>query len=465
MPDGAQKLAPCDPAGNELLPPGPFFQPTDWLSCGFTSVVVLVGFLHTLAPEVTLGMSGVLTTAANYAGVAGPPGYPIWTLYSWLFIKLIPFSNIAWRVTVGSAVAAAFACGLVALMVSRSGGMLLETARPSVQRLQEEKLVRAFCGIVAGMALGFSHAAWCVAVVVETWAVSVLLFAITLCLLMCWMGRPKRRRFLYATILAFGLLLTNHQELLVMTPTILLLVILCDQELGRDLAVVFSLLAFTDWGLSELGISQWLGSDMLNNSWLLVGFVLIGIAAVIVAIRTRRFGSEWRATGWCLALFLLALGSYFCLPVASMTNPPMNWAYPREFGGFVHGITRGQFPRYRPTEEPGRFVGQLWILARATWKGFGWPYLAFTIVPFGLLGRTERCVRAWLLGLAAALVCTGPFMIALLNPPVDLDSVEFLAPFFGPLYVVLAILTGMGLVVVGSAVARMQPEKPSLASP
>jgi hypothetical protein len=100
------------------------FQRTDWLSFGATTVLVLLVYLFTLAPDVGLDNSGVWSTAAAYGGVSSPPGYPLWTLWAWVFTKLLPFSNIVWRVAVSSAVAGALACGMIALMVSR-GGMAL----------------------------------------------------------------------------------------------------------------------------------------------------------------------------------------------------------------------------------------------------------------------------------------------------------------------------------------------------
>ena len=84
---------PGDETGNVSSTPGPFFQRTDWLSFGLTAVVLLVVYSRTLAPEVTLEYSGLLSTSAKYAGVPHPPGFPVWTLYSWLFVKLLPVSN------------------------------------------------------------------------------------------------------------------------------------------------------------------------------------------------------------------------------------------------------------------------------------------------------------------------------------------------------------------------------------
>src|SRR5438067_5665017 len=83
----------------------PFFQSVDWLSFGLTTAIALAIYLFTLAPEVTLESQGIFVTGAFYAGVSRPPGYPLWTLYAWLFTVLLPVSNVAWRVAVSSAVA------------------------------------------------------------------------------------------------------------------------------------------------------------------------------------------------------------------------------------------------------------------------------------------------------------------------------------------------------------------------
>src|SRR5437899_2249495 len=133
-----------------------FFQRVEWLAFGLTTTIVLIVYLFTLAPEVTLGSSGVYATGAAYAGVNCPPGLPLWTLYAWFVTKLLPFSNLAWRIGVSSAVAGAFACGIIALMVSRGGAMILE-GTDGFRRLksEEENRLRIIAGLVAGTAFGF----------------------------------------------------------------------------------------------------------------------------------------------------------------------------------------------------------------------------------------------------------------------------------------------------------------------
>src|SRR5258708_1944887 len=105
------------PASTAVLPP--LFRKIDWVTFTITLVLVFIGYLLTISPDLTLEDSGELATGSMYAGVPHPPGYPVWTIYTWCFTKLIPFSNIAFRVSIASAFAGALACGLIALAVSR----------------------------------------------------------------------------------------------------------------------------------------------------------------------------------------------------------------------------------------------------------------------------------------------------------------------------------------------------------
>src|SRR6266487_4525488 len=119
----AKVAAPAQPAVPVHVPP--LYRRIDWMSFIVTFLVVFAGYLWTLAPDLTLEDCGELATGSYYAGVPHPPGYPVWTIYSWLF-TLLPISNIAYRVALSSAVAGAISCGLVALMVSRGSSMIIE---------------------------------------------------------------------------------------------------------------------------------------------------------------------------------------------------------------------------------------------------------------------------------------------------------------------------------------------------
>ena len=95
----------------EKTEPGVRGSVIDGLTFGVTALTALFGYVVTLAPQVTLGFAGIFSTAAMHGGVPHPPGYPLTVLWQQTFVKLLPVSNLAWRVGVSSSVAGAFAGG------------------------------------------------------------------------------------------------------------------------------------------------------------------------------------------------------------------------------------------------------------------------------------------------------------------------------------------------------------------
>ncbi len=74
----------------------PLFRRLDWLTLLITFGIVWTTYYLTLAPEVTLEDSGELATASYYAGIPHPPGYPFWTIYTWLWTVLLPVGSVRW---------------------------------------------------------------------------------------------------------------------------------------------------------------------------------------------------------------------------------------------------------------------------------------------------------------------------------------------------------------------------------
>src|SRR5450755_3768775 len=146
----------------------PLFRRIDWLVLAVVFGIVWIAYLWTLAPELTLEDSGELCTASFYAGIPHPPGYPFWSIYSWLWTVILPFGNVAWRVEVGESFAAAAGCGMVAFMVSRGSSMLIE----GIEELknvtsQWEKAICMVSGFVAGMLVGLDSFMWSESVVIN----------------------------------------------------------------------------------------------------------------------------------------------------------------------------------------------------------------------------------------------------------------------------------------------------------
>src|SRR5215212_1520501 len=95
----------------------PFGSQAEVLCAGAVFLVALVVYSWTLAPAVTLTDSGELIVAAYGLGVAHPPGFPLWIMFAHL-ASLVPIGNVAVRINFSSAVFAALACAMFALVVA-----------------------------------------------------------------------------------------------------------------------------------------------------------------------------------------------------------------------------------------------------------------------------------------------------------------------------------------------------------
>ena len=171
------------------------FRKIDWLALLIAFIGVGIVYFFTLAPELTLEDSGELCTGSYYAGIPHPPGYPFWALYSWLWTVILPVGNVAWRVEVGEATAAAMACGMVALMVSRGSSMLMEGLEnlKNLSGKKWEKIICLVCGATAGLALGMGNTMWSESVAINRislfgvpWVMMVFLF------IMRWLYSPRQ---------------------------------------------------------------------------------------------------------------------------------------------------------------------------------------------------------------------------------------------------------------------------------
>jgi tetratricopeptide (TPR) repeat protein len=444
---------PAAPAPPAVVPN--LFRRWDWIAFWITTAVVFLGYFYTLAPDVTLEDSGELAVASHYAGVPHPPGYPVWTIYTWLFTVLFPFSNIAWRVGLSSAVAGAFSCGLVALLVSRGSTMLME----GIQELKnvdprQQHWISLVCGFAGGVMMGFNGFMWSQALIVEVYTFSVLSFVGVLCFLLRWIYAPHQRRYLYYAAFLFGICLNNHQTLIVATMGIEILILAVQPRLGRDLLIVNAVCYFIGLILkSKGGMTSFDGNPVLFGIYNAVG-ISSAIGAAYLISKTKKFMTEWRAVLVLGAGFAIGLAFYFYMPIASMTNPPLNWGYPRTETGFWHAITRGQYDKTNPSNPfSGKFVQQVAMYVNGAVEEFNLINLMIGLLPFVFYKRMLKRDRAWLVGLGAIYVFLAFLLLILLNPGVDRQSKEQARVFFAASHTIVAIGIGYGLAFVGTLMA------------
>src|SRR4051812_33843653 len=149
----------------------------------FVFVAALLLYARTLASTVTLVDSGELIVAAHSLGVAHPPGFPLYVILAHL-ASLLPFGNVAVRVNFVSALFAAFAAGMLTLVVAelmmslperrasrqsrkkKSGKRAPDSTPPETETWKLRLLVLA-PAIIAGLLLATSRTLWSYATIAE----------------------------------------------------------------------------------------------------------------------------------------------------------------------------------------------------------------------------------------------------------------------------------------------------------
>jgi tetratricopeptide (TPR) repeat protein len=503
----------------------PLFRPIDWLTLVVTTAVLFIVYFLTLAPNVTLEDSGELCTGSFYAGIPHAPGYPVWVIYSWFWTAILPIGNVAWRVEVGQSFAMAVGCGMLALMVSRGSSMLIE----SIEELKSitSKWESAICmvsGFVASMLVGLDASVWGQSVAINRISIfAVPWLILVLLMLMRWVYAPHQHRYLYAAFFLFGICFNIHQSILPIIMGIQVLMWMAEPKLGREfffgntliylfvgfvikpsilihntpVLVIYNVIGITsavlwvwlliktkktaiEFGrdaamLSFFGCSAlFLGcithyiptaSDMPNPLLLFVATIVTGVIFAHLVKKTKALSKEWFIVLVCGVAWLVGAAFYLYEAVACMTDPPMQWAYPRTVEGFIHAITRGQYEPIHPTSGTGittleitrsflaTYGMQLWRYLEEIAEEFSLFYLLIALAIFLVYRKLKRRERVWIIGLVAIYIFIGPFLVLLLNFSSDRQSIGLNRVFLTASHVFIATSVGYGLTLIGSYMA------------
>src|SRR5215216_3402886 len=82
-------------------------------------LLFLALYVRTAAPSVLSGDSAEFQLAAPLLGVPHPTTYPLYVLLGKLATLVIPFGDLAWRVTIVSSICAALAVALFYALIRR----------------------------------------------------------------------------------------------------------------------------------------------------------------------------------------------------------------------------------------------------------------------------------------------------------------------------------------------------------
>lgn len=343
------------------VPKESFFRRLDWSAFWTATLLTFAVYLYTLAPTVTLEDSGELAVGGAFLGVPHPPGYPIWSMISWIFTKVFAFvtfrgqPNPAWSIGLVSTVFGAFAAGITAMLLCRSGSDMLRQSRDIAHQADHrvEDHICWIAGVVASLLFAFTPCEWSQSTIIEVYSLNAFFLALIFLLTYWWM-RTTSDRVLWATAFVFGLGLTNYQVLLLAILPLVLTIML------RDIRLFFGFIAAGIPFIAVIGGMKMGALPMISDPLNMDCFIYLALNLLALTV-VYFFLPRGRTIAWTIFLIEFGLAFYAYMPLVSdLRNPPMNWGFPRTWEGFLHAITRGQYEKIAPTDVfSPRFIAQI----------------------------------------------------------------------------------------------------------
>jgi len=228
-------------------------------------------------------------------------------------------------------------------------------------------------------------------------------------------------------------------------------------RLGRDFFFWNSILYVLGlFGMSSGKLPALAGLDPV----FLAIFHVVGIGSIAtcvwLTIKTQTLGTETKVVILAFVFWTLGAAFYFYEPLSGMTDPPMQWGYPRTVEGFFHALTRGQYEQAHPTDivhEKMRFLMQLGMTISGLANSFSWGNLFIALTPFLFILKMQKRERAWILGLAAIYFCVGILLTVVMNTTPDRQSADENKVFFTASHALVAIMIGYGLALLSAYMA------------
>ncbi len=447
-----------------MKPATRIWQKTDWITALVATIISFAVYAWSAAPNVTLLDSGEFLVAAQHFGVPHPTGYPLWTLLAWIF-QLLPLGNAAWEIALFSGLCAALAVGLCAALLANIQTWCFEKELTGRKKWLPQIVALAF-----SLMLAFSQSMWTQAVIAEVYALHALLVAVFLMFCYMWVRRPAKDCLLLLAFFTLAFSFSNHHLIFTLAPLPYLLILLLRRRMFMDwfFAGIFTLL------LGYLGFAI-LSQDMAVLKTAIRFFYCVALAFGVF-VWLRRFRIRLRL----IAILPFAVGAgllpYAYMPLASSTNPPMNWGYAREPEGFFFSINRSQYAgslsdlsvkslgRIMGTKaetdakDPrtkSKRAGDLFALQKAQlWIGFFWAQLVRAFTPIALIGyfasflfvfRFALEKRVWIYLLHLAFVLAAFLQPLTMDPPIDNAGWWLHMPYHTYTNLIFAVLSGLGI--------------------
>ena len=277
-----------------------FFTKLDWTAFWAATLVAFVVYFFTLGPSVGLEDSGELATAGAHLGVPHPPGYPFWTLCSWIFCKLFFWVTYmghptpAWAISCFSAVAGALAAGCTAMLICRSAHDFIGGEDGASSPFEVSSVLSFGGGVAGALTFALSPVEWSQSTIVEIYSLNALFLMWVFLLSYRWMRKPSDK-ILFFTAFVFGLGLTNYQVLLFAIVPLAIIILMTNIALFRDVFIYLIPVALT-YQILQIGqlvrADRTMSVDAINKHVAIMStsscpstfFIILGLLAFVGAL-------------------------------------------------------------------------------------------------------------------------------------------------------------------------------------
>ncbi len=447
-----------------------------YLAAIAVAVVVLAGYVWTLAPTVTFWDAGEFIATSKILGIPHPPGTPLFTLMVRVWAYLVPIGEYAYRSNLMTAVFSAAAAGFWFLIVVQT---LRGVEEPGANR---DRVFSVGGALAAACASAFAFTVWQNSNETEVYMVAAFSIAATTWLAWMWResrGKPRAPHLLLLAFFLAAVSLGNHLLALLVGPPLIAFMahVIKTEPLEHEYA------RKAEWGQWAVLVGAWalmIGTGLGNTNLLVLGGVVFLIAA---AYATSVGGLRFAVTVLCIAL--VGASTYLFLYFRANVGPFINEADPSTWSSLWDVIQRRQYPPRSPIDNPifpsgpgnpGRSLTLIGLQIQNYLQYFDWqwsnglartaPVFAGIRMPFTLLflslgiyglkviKERDRSMF-WLLLLI--FLTTGPILMGYMNfkpghslawdkfPELDMHEVRERDYFFTVSFQVWGILSGIGL--------------------
>ncbi|HYL98196.1 MAG TPA: DUF2723 domain-containing protein [Blastocatellia bacterium] len=417
--------APASYKGGAVALQGMLARPrTRLASATFVSAIILIVYLLTLAPTVTLVDSGELIVAARFLGVAHPPGFPLYVMMAHL-ATLLPFGNVAQRVNFADALFASIASGLTCLALAEAiitPGKSYATkdkkrrqkaAAPDSNSVRELpvwttiaiEVVPPICG---GLFLGFCRTLWGYGTIAEVYTINTMLVVSIYFLMIRW-----RRRILESRLRK-------------------------DAEKGASGSIPAR--PSNKWSINRADIPLYTAALIfglaLGVHHVTVGLNLLALGGFVLLTEGWRFFISPRLL-YAFLVSVCGLGVYAYLPLAASRHPVLNWGDPVTLNRLWLHITGWQYQVFLKGGDVVSLAKQFVLIAG---REFGPPWAPVTLLL--AVAGVIALIRERNTPLVVFLVL---IFAADLGYGLSYEIAEDKDAYYLPIFIVIALAAGFGV--------------------